>query len=179
MAPIAKYFMMFSLYLTTLDKAPSLRKVPRSHLFHQTKLLSRMTINCRWQNIAGKFGWKWQLKLANKDEMIISEDLLENIYLEAVLVSSKKEPIDPSENKLYLKLSANVKLGSPHNSSESSSYWWHLSSPAHGDPWPKQVQPLTDYIPAKQPLKPSEFPCTTTIITFQHHPFAPNGHMYF
>ena len=47
--------------------------------------------------------------------MIISEDLLENIYLEAVLVSSKKEPIDPSENKLYLKLSANVKLGSLHN----------------------------------------------------------------
>ena len=47
--------------------------------------------------------------------MIISEDLLENIYLEAVLVSPKKEPIDPSENKLYLKLSANFKLGSLHN----------------------------------------------------------------
>ena len=58
---------------------------------------------------------KTAIKLVNIDEMIIIEDLLENIYLEAVLVSSKKEPIDPSENKLRLKLSANFKLGSLHN----------------------------------------------------------------
>ena len=71
----------------------------------------------------GENGNETPIKLVNKDEMIISEDLLENIYLEAVLVSSKKEPIDPSENKLHLKLSANVKLGHLHKSSESSSYW--------------------------------------------------------